>query len=112
MPKTNKKSNRIIINDSKPVENNFVQSQVKHTSVPRKRFQPTQLFEKKRVKDPFCPETDCSESKDNADARLHVAVFEKSRTGFIPIGPETGYLPKSNQDSYMTIKSFCGVPGQ
>ena len=38
-------------------------------------------------------------------------IFEKSRTGFIPIGPETGYQAKSNQDAYMTIKTYCGVPG-
>jgi len=41
-----------------------------------------------------------------------VEVFEKSRTGFIPIGPETGFQGKTNQDAYMTIESFCGVPGQ
>ncbi|CAI2387499.1 unnamed protein product [Moneuplotes crassus] len=40
------------------------------------------------------------------------SVFEKSRTGFIPIGPETGFQAKTNQDAYMTVKSFCGVPGQ
>jgi len=31
---------------------------------------------------------------------------------FIPIGPETGFQAKSNQDAYMTIRSFWGIPGQ
>ena len=94
------------------MENNFIPSQIEHTSIPRKRFQPTQLFEKKRVKDPFWGDNDNSESKENFDWRLQVNIYEKSRTGFIPIGPETGYLPKSNQDSYMSIKAFCGILGQ
>jgi serine/threonine protein phosphatase PrpC len=43
---------------------------------------------------------------------LLIGIYEKSRTGYIPIGPETGYKAKQNQDAYMTIKGFADVPGQ
>ena len=33
----------------------------------------------------------------------------KTRKGFIPVGPETGFKQKQNQDAHIEIEKFCGV---
>jgi len=126
-----RKSSRKILNVQNTIPaNNLMHRTVETTSAPRKRFQPTQMFEKKRVKGPYLLDSEKEESKldvkkgswcNNEANTLDVPpkpifkiaqVIEKSRTGYIPVGPDTGYKSKSNQDAYMTIKSFCGVSDQ
>lgn len=128
-----KKNSRKIIDISKMVQqNNLVNTNFETVNVPRKRLQPTQVFDKKRIPHPLYNEEEKhgsasrpllekaqlieplkAEQKMVSKNPIHITnIFEKSRTGYIPIGPETGYQAKSNQDAYMTIKSFCSVPGQ
>lgn len=128
-----KKNSRKIIDISKMVQqNNLVNTNFETVNAPRKRLQPTQVFDKKRIAHPLFMEEEKlgsasrpllekaqlieslkTEQKLVPKNTIHItSVFEKSRTGYIPIGPETGYQAKSNQDAYMTIKSFCGIPGQ
>lgn len=131
-PFRKKSSRRFISADDLIKQNTLVSSHIEKPTLPRKRFQPTQMFERKRVKDPFNLEeqkllggneyyktkaTVIGPSKTETDLVIKdipkiVGVFEKSRTGYIPIGPETGYQAKSNQDSWISIKSFCGVQDQ
>lgn len=35
-----------------------------------------------------------------------ITYFTKSRKGYIPIGPETGFKQKENQDSHLEIENF------
>ena len=34
----------------------------------------------------------------------------KTRKGYIPVGPETGFKQKENQDSHTEIENFMNVP--
>lgn len=34
----------------------------------------------------------------------------RNRKGYIPIGPETGFKPKENQDSHVEVENFMNVP--
>lgn len=125
-----KKTNRKIINIESGARRERFDSKEKlgSTTAPQgKRFHATQLFEKKRfdriqnieketpaviapnMKTFKAAVIDPSQMIQNFKEKEYIRVsgiYEKSRTGFIPIGPETGFQAKSNQDAYMTIRSF------
>ena len=65
-----------------------------------------------RVKNAFDDKEEDKVEKTTVKDPFKLKIYEKSRTGFIPIGPETGYRPKSNQDAFMTIEDFWGVSNQ
>lgn len=66
----------------------------------------------KRVREQYFTDNDHADDKATSEYTVRVTTFEKTRTGYIPIGPETGYAAKSNQDAYSVVYSFCGISGQ
>ncbi len=39
-----------------------------------------------------------------------VSYHCRCRKGYIPVGPETGFKPKENQDSHVEVANFMNVP--